>query len=233
MWNISPIKLRHDSLFIRELTIGEAMEIAKIPESMNEARLTSFIGFVSGDDTLSARLTAQERYYILLNYLAIAKNDYVLNLDDDVFFMDNTDAPDSVVIDGITVHQLMGDKAVALESLCENIYDWLAGQMACQLAGDIGAYLGVDDMVWGKLVDDDEISRRFEVIQSLSASQFERLATLHFEGCEALAHCVKLGMDNEGLTLLSVGGAAEQVARFCPHVCFGPIAERLSQYLTA
>lgn len=238
MWNASPITLRKNSVFLHELTIGQAMQIAKIPQSMNEARLSSFIGFVCHDDSLALDLTAQERYFILLNYLSLAQNDYVLNLEDGAFFINKNpkESPDKVSIDGLNVTHLSGRMAMVLEKKCENIYEWLVGQMACQISGDVGALLGFEDMIWENLPDDeyaiDEwVGQRFEQVENLSQSQFERLAEVYFLGCDKLSHCVKLGMDNEGLTLLSVGGETEQVARFCPDVCFGPTAERLGEYL--
>ncbi|MDO4440560.1 MAG: hypothetical protein Q4B81_00070 [Moraxella sp.] len=238
MWNVRPIELRKQSVLIRELTIGEAMQIAKIPQSMTEARLTSFIGFVCDDDAIAHKMTAQERYYVFLHYLSLAQNDYVFNVDDDTLFLTTNpkDVPDTAVIDGITVSHLTGRQVMVLEGKCENAYEWLAGQMACQLTGDIGTLLGVDGMMWVDMPDDEQsigemVDERFEQIQNLPQSQFEKLAQVYFVGCDELAHCVRLGVDNDGLTLLSDGGDAMQAVRFRPDVCFTDITEHLSQYL--
>lgn len=45
MWNAHPIEFKNQRIILRELTIGQAIEIAKIPQSMNEARLTSLYRF--------------------------------------------------------------------------------------------------------------------------------------------------------------------------------------------
>lgn len=234
MWNASPVKLRNKSVFLRELTIGQAIEIAKIPESMNEARLTSFIGFVCDEDAFG--LTVQERYFILLNYLTMAQNDYVLNIDDDRYFLPVLTADDEVSVDGLVVRQMTGRQAMVLETKCENIFEWLCGQMACQLVGEVGAYVGVDETSWEALPDeeygiDEMVAKRFEWIHNLTQEQFDKLAAVYFAGVDKLAHLVQIGFDNQGLTLLSVGGDVVEAARFCPDVCFTESAERLSSYL--
>ncbi len=234
MWNAHPIEFKNQRIILRELTIGQAIEIAKIPQSMNEARLTSFIGFVCGDSDLALSLTAQERYVILLTYLSLADNDYVVNLEHDDYFTKPLHQPDPVIIDGISIHHLTGQMAMALEQKCENIYDWLTGQMACQMSGDLGALIGVRDMVWGRIDVsdlDDQIQQRFIELGNLTQTQFEGLVACYTQGAEKLKHGVVLGLDNDGIILLPTGGDGQQAARFCADGCFESTVQLFEPYL--
>lgn len=251
MFNAQPIQLLNDrQVFITENTIGNTMKIAKIPERLNEARLSSFISFVTGDNELAGQLTVQERYYILLNYLALTGSNYSANGDYSEFYIHHTDSetptqtPNSVEIDNINITHLYGNQAMLLEQTCENVYEWLAGQIAMQCYGDIGALFGKtgeNAIIWEKIetTDSDQLSqilqKRFEQIEQLTDFEFQQLAVIHETGCNQLAHLVDPTIDNHGIILFSqekkTGDGANRAARFRPLSYLPNIVKQLAQYI--
>lgn len=224
MLNATPLTLRNESVYLKELTIGEVIEIAKIPEEMNELRINAFLSYVCDDKSIAYRLTVQERYYILLNYLTVSQSNYMDSLDVLPFLMEKKQADDFVFYDGIYIKSIYGNEVSALQKKCENAYEWLAGQMVFGIYGDVGRLFNCDDpMIWhdSHLMDDnrldDELKNRFDFINNLTDSQFNLLYDLYQKGQEDLSHFVELGLDNDGITLLGKeGSGAYQVGRFRP-----------------
>lgn len=241
MFNAIAIALRNQEIFLKELTIGQIVQIAKIPQAMNELRLNAFIGYVCQDETLANQLTVQERYYILLNYLSISQNDYMMNEDVSNYFIQAKTAPDVVTIGNIHVQQLFGNHVTELQTRCENIYDWLAGQMACQLHGDMTEFFGdeTNPVVWEKMPVAGEIitvfQKRFEMIESLTDSQFQALSDVFYQGCDKLKHLLDISLDNEGITILGnseqQGGGDLIIARFRTLSVLSDIAKRISELI--
>ena len=142
MWNPIALSLRHEQVTPKEIEIGQAIAIGDIPQDAYELRLTAFLAAVLQDPTLPLRLTVQERYYILLNCLVISNSDYTMDAGDvSEFLSPTTTAPDTAQVEAIYIQQLRGHHADFLQSNCENVYDWIAGQMAMQLYGDMTEYL--------------------------------------------------------------------------------------------
>lgn len=244
MFNSLPIQLRNEQIYLKELQIGQIIEIAKIPQSMNELRINSFLAYTCQDDTIAMRLTVQERYFILLNYLAISNNDYMINVDVSDFLIQSKNAPDVVSINNIYIGQLLGSHATLLQNKCENIYEWLAGKMACQLSGDLTYFFGNEQnpVIWEILPTDNQdtlesvFRSRFEMINTLTDSLFSQLTDVYYQGCEQLRHLVDISVDNDGITLLGnsenqQGGGDIHIARFRPTTTLSDIAKRLSQLI--
>lgn len=212
------IQLLNESLSLPDLSIGDAIDIAQIPSDFNEKRLSALIGHLSGDAELAGRLTAQERYYILLNHQATTSHKY--NADDaganDEYMIETiqSDVPNEVQVGELIVSHLRGAHVVVLEGICENVAEWLMGQMACQLSGNLASIIGGDDVVWEPVpatMTDSEINaiiqERFRFISGLSAtSAFNDLVDAYSNGANQLTHFVRLGSDNKGLTVIKSGG---------------------------
>lgn len=236
MWNVLPVQLRHEQVFLRELTIGETMQIAKIPEAMNEARINSFLNFVTDRQDLASRLTVQERYFLLLNYLALADQRYFDGGDHSEFYLTKTNGDDFVEVDGVYVGHLYGYQATILEQKCENVYDWLLGQIALQMYGDVSKILGADEPVLWDKVDSQDLNQinevlsiRFEQLAHLSNHQFHQLAELFYEANCQLKHLVDIRLDNEGIALSKNGGGDVYIARFRPLTALPDIIQQLAE----
>lgn len=220
------VQLLKDTMTLPDLTIGDAMDIAQISQEFNEKRLSAMIGHLSGDNTLAARLTAQERYYILLSHQSAMQNAYSHDVGNDDYLIDTiqADVPSVATVGDAYVNHLLGAHVCALEGICENVYEWVAGQMACQLSGNLAFYIGGDDEAfkWDALpatMTNEELSEvirtRITLINSLTTDQFNDLEDAYSSGVVQLEHFVILGSENRGLTLIKQGGeGAGEPARF-------------------
>lgn len=224
MWNPIALSLRHEQVTPKEIEIGQAIAIGDIPQDAYELRLTAFLAAVLQDPALPLRLTVQERYYILLNCLVISNSDYVMAAGDiSEFLLPTTTAPDTTQVETIYIQQLRGHHADFLQSNCENVYDWIAGQMAMQLYGDMTEYLSdtkEQGILWSQLTTENpgELSAafadRFKQINSITESKFERLYAVFCAGADNLAHLVDISVDKDGIILNSTGGDDDRAARF-------------------
>lgn len=212
------LQLLSRNLSLPDLTIGQAIDIAHIPQEFNEKRLSAMITHLSGDPELAGRLTAQERYYILISHQATTQHQYSAGDDtNDDYLVDTVqaDVPAAAQVGEMTVNHLLGAHVVVLEGICENVADWLCGQMACQLSGDLSFFIGGSDeaMKWRDLpasMTDEELNQaiqtRVKIINELSIDQFNDLVSGYNNGASQLIHFVALGCDNQGLTLIKQGG---------------------------
>lgn len=222
------VQLLNSSVMLPDLQIGQAMDIAKIPSRFNEKRLSAMITHLTGDSSIAGKLTAQERYFILLSHQALAENNHsdTSNIDNYLIPTVQSDVPSRYQAGDMYINHLLGAHVVVLESICEDVFDWITGQMACQLSGDITSIVGGDDdsdMHWDVLTADmsdnelnDAIQLRTNVIQKLGANgNFNSLYDTYNIGVDALSHFLVLGCENKGLTVISQGGdGSNQPSRF-------------------
>lgn len=226
MTNSITVQLLHETLNLPDITIDQAMDIAQIPQEFNEKRLSAMITHLSGDALLAGRLTVHERYYILLSHQSVMQSAYSEEVGNDDYLLNTvqSNVPTKARVGDLFIHHLRGVHVCVLEGICENVYDWVRGQMACQLSGRLATSIGGDDeaFVWDELADDitdaelnEIIQARVSLIGSLSTDQFNALVEHYNVGVNQLEHFVSLGNDNSGLTVIKQGGdGAGMPARF-------------------
>lgn len=212
------VQLLETSVLLPDLQIGQAMDIAKIPVAFNEKRLSAMISHLTDDPILAGKLTAQERYLILLNHQSISQSQHSDTGDIERYVIPTVqaDVPQRHQVGDMYVNHLLGAHVVVLEGICENVYDWIIGQMACQLSGDISSVVGgdSDNLKWDILTADmsdneinEVIQKRSEIIDELGANgNFNILHDAYSIGVDALSHFLILGCENKGLTVISQGG---------------------------
>lgn len=233
MFNIEPITLLNTQVVLTENSMENIMEIAKIPEELNESRLSSLINFIGNNPFLAGKLTVQERYYLLLNYFILSDSPFSSVGDCSEYFLptDVATVPNQVQLQTAYMTHLYGNQAALLEKQCENAYDWLCGQIALQCFGDLSFLLGDNNedkalWVWEKVVTTDNqglseiVNNRYNLIKKLTPGEFTRLTDIFYEGGQQLVHFVELGLDNKGITLAKqdydAGDGTDRNARFCP-----------------
>lgn len=221
------VQLLETNVLLPDLQIGQAMDIAKIPVAFNEKRLSAMISHLTGNPSLAGKLTAQERYFVLLNHQAISQSQHIGDSDIERYVIPTVqaDVPQRHQVGDMYVNHLLGAHVVVLEGICENVYDWIVGQMACQLSGDISSVIGgdSDDLKWDVIdagMTDNEINEaiqgRIEFIETLGANDdFNILHDAYSIGVDALSHFLILGCENKGLTVISQGGdGSNEPSRF-------------------
>lgn len=239
--SIELLQKKHISL--PDLEIGQAIDIAQIPTAMNERRLSAFITHISNDPLLAGRLTAQERYYILISHQAVAQNRYsaVSDIDEYVTETIQHDVPAEHQVGDISINHLLGAHVCVLEGICQNVYDWLAGQVACQLSGDLNSIVGgyAEALNWDDLRADmteaelnATIQARVATLNKLSVDNFNEIILTYNLGVSHLQHFVVLGCENNGLTIIKQGGdGIDEPARFLALSGLHGTAERLAECL--
>ena len=239
------VQLLNNSVLLPDLQIGQAMDIAKIPAQFNEKRLSAMITHLTDDPTMASKLTAQERYFILLSHQAVAYSQHSDSNDIDQYVITTvqSDVPDRHQVGGMYINHLLGAHVVVLESICENVYDWIVGQMACQLSGDISSVIGgdSDDLKWEVITHDmsdneinDLIQERIKFIETLNANgNFDTLYNSYSLGVDALSHFLVLGCENRGLTVIEQGGDGNnEPSRFLALDHLQGIARTIAECLT-
>lgn len=241
------VQLLNCEITLLDLDIGQAIDIAQIPQEYNERRISALISHITDDPMLAASLTVEERYYLLLNHQAVSDHGYKEDSANQDYFIDTlqSEVPESYQIGDMHIQHLRGAHACVLEGLCENVFEWLCGQMACQLYGDLASVVGGSDenLMWDQVLStstDNEITKivndRYEVIKKLSAtssSAFNELANAYNKGSAQLMHFVEMGCDNEGLTLIKQGGAGVvEPARFLALSHLSGTAARIAECVT-
>lgn len=75
MLHFHPITIAGKNLTMRELSFDETIKVARISEKLNEMRITAFLGYALGDPHLAQKMTIQERYYLLMQYLSTQQDE--------------------------------------------------------------------------------------------------------------------------------------------------------------
>jgi|GEM_PF-1692077 len=237
------LRLLNDrEITLPELNYEQAIDISKIPPEFNEKRISAMIAHLSGDAKLAASLTVQERYFILLNHHAITESEFIGQVGQGYLkdYTKNTierEIPATTAVGELVVSHLYGAHACVIESLAENVADWVAAQMACQISGNVAYFTGGEAMIWEPVTPfmsdteiNEKIQERFAFISSLSVSKFNNLANVFNMALIDLEHFLNIGFDNDGITIVPQGGAGDNSpARFCALECLHGVIERLSE----
>jgi hypothetical protein len=212
---------------LHELTFGQSIKVAKIPERLNEQRITAFLAAALKDDELPLSLPVQVRYWLLLQYLSAQSGTLIDAHTDYAPYLISSDAEwatECVSDDGLVVRQLTGLQSEVIEQACEDVADRVLGAMAFQILD----HSGLDPLpaspttqnLWGVLM------QRAEVLRDLPESVFDALFEQYQWQSDRMATLLRTGFDNDGLVVF--GGAANQAARFRPATAFGFVATQLA-----
>ncbi|MEY2864641.1 MAG: hypothetical protein RLY58_2348, partial [Pseudomonadota bacterium] len=130
-----PLIIHGKTRQVHEITFKATIGISRIPEHLNEQRITRFLQSVLQDEALPLAMTVQERYYVLLKYLSqqsdgllSAKFDYASYIKSDEAGVDRVNES------SMHVQHLTGAMVEFLEQHCKGVADWIVGQMALQIA---------------------------------------------------------------------------------------------------
>jgi len=231
---------------LRELTLGEAIAVCKLPAERHELTTTEFLRFVaSAAEAPQARYitdprlwSVEERTLLVCHYLAQVSDDgpdfavgNTAKLTDYVAF-DADLAQDRLelgVVAGkpMAMRPLIGLQAEILERACANRGEWLIGAMACQMLPT-----GEPEPQWADLSDIQAlewVKERSEAIRALPESDFEALLLAYSDCARKLHHFFAISFDDQGVVCEpSAGEAGNQTpARFRAAACLSGASLRL------
>lgn len=232
---------------MRELSIGEGIELAAMPTHMTEANNSAFLSKVvqevSGVGDLKA-WTVQERALAICHYLAstsengpdfsVGKGRYSDYLDGESG--NKAGIPDielgRFADDVWRLRHLTGYMVESIERMTGEIetaqgrFHWMLGAMACQLIRE-----GEDcpDPADGEGVFDAFLVNRMRIFSAFPESEFAPLFLAYLSARKDLEHLFYTEFGEEGLLILPKGGDASGLppARFPAHSCVSQLAKDL------
>ena len=236
-----PIKTRRICVRLKELTIGQAIALCKLPADRHELMTTEFLRQAAADAEAPApgyvtdpRLwTVQERARMVCHYLAQVADDGpdfavgagkltdYLDFTSDIATAERFRDPGAP---GWTFGPLLGGHVELLERSCDSRGEWLLGAIACQA-------MPVDrEDTLLELPDIDqlaELARRIDGIKALPESEFEALlAVFDHASTVVLGHFLSIGFDDSGV-IFEAREAGLAPARFLADSCIGVAARSL------
>ncbi len=236
---------------LQELSIGDAIKLAAMPESQVMATqrqfLNSVVASAEGVEDIGA-WTAQEQMLVVGHYLAavsdvgfVVKNnsgdvvgqfsDYLLMEQD---YTDVIHQAGELAGDTWHVRHLTGDMLEAIERVIPEFpwltpyAVWLVAMMAAQLVVE-----GQDNPAPGDGGPDDfdhYLVERMNILLGFTEADFLVLSSFFFSGKKKLAHFFDMSIHNSGgIVALPKEGAAPTVppVRFRVHSCLSPDAKGL------
>lgn len=206
-----------------ELDIGELIKVARVKKSLYEKQLTTFLNYTICRET-ALNLTVQERYYILLQYLQSQVGTELelpgVHIPD--YFKNNKDLvwTRSVKVDGHIFRQLTGADVELMETVCEDLADWLMCAMALQKVEN------VDIETLDNQGREDYLRVKVKEIAELKQDEFIQLFNVFSAANNQLAFYLETSFDQQGITVLR--GADDAPCRFCVDSTFSEIVNRLA-----
>lgn len=234
MLNFSRIEIGARMVYLRELKVGEALELSRIPEQLLEARLTKFLAAILEDESIALNLSVQERYYLLMQYLSVQDGSPLTtnsNFNKYLLTPSQREAWRESITEGtLTVNHLTGLHVEMMETLCEDIADWVLGAMACQCE------LKSND--WPKMptsqAKTSELSavmrQRLAILEGMDQTDFNNLYEQYVMLCNRLSRFIRTGFDSKGITVLG-GADVDAPARFRASASLVGIIDRLGRCL--
>lgn len=238
------LRSRRLTVQLKELSIGDAIALAGIPEHLTEAECTAFLKYAIAEVTSGspnpADWTVQERSLGVAHYLAsVAEDgpDFSLGATKYSDYLDG-EADISLALKQVPIGEIGGDNweiqhltgamTGAIERLMGEIpqlsprLHWIVGSMAAQLirVGEDTPDLATDGLY------DEWLHARMSVLMAFPESDFELLMSAYNFGREKLHHLLAFDFDDKGIVILAKQGGAEgrSSARFSVRSCLSKLA---------
>lgn len=208
------LRTRRLAVRLREISLGEAIAVCRLPADRREATTTEFLRMAARDlESPTERhivdprmMTVQERALLVCHYLSQVSDDgadFTVGSDGHlsdyvVFDADLTEeSVDLGEVAGKTyrITPLLGVHVEILERLCASRGDWLIGLLACQVVESVTPdYASMTDpqlLEWCK--------SRMDSIRAMPESDFEALYVAFSNGNVRLKHFFSIAIDDDGV----------------------------------
>lgn len=240
------LRTKRIAVRLRELTLGEAVELLGLPAERHELGTTELLRRIAKDAeapregyVTDPRLwTVEERAYLVCNYLTMVTDDGPnfsvgdRRMTDYLTMTDDLPAPwvdlGKVGGEATRLYPLLGVHAEALEVLCgTSRLDWVVGAVACQMRAADAA-----EPDWLALTSTEMLSwvkDRMEAIKAMPESECEEVLTAFFHGQEGLFHFARPVFGDDGILWsgLTEEEAGIPPARFLSVSCISPTTKAL------
>lgn len=242
-------RTRRISVRLTELTLGQGMDLAKLPDDRPELTTTELLRYVAKDAekpqphyvTDPLLMTVEERMLLVVNYLAHVSDDgpdFAVGEEarlSNYVMLDRDSKADYVPLGVVAgkeriMRPLLGVHAQTLEMTCKTRGDWLIGAIACQVSikdrpePDWAAMPDVEVMEW--------VDAQIKQVSKLPESAFEEVYAAYFTGAEKLAHFFNVDFDGSGVMCRPVAVEGKEAghgpARFLASSCISGVSQTLA-----
>lgn len=228
------LRTKRLTIQLKEMTIGDALYLLKLPEKDHEAATTEFLrrvidkaGGKSGQVIDPGMMTVQERGYLVAHYLAhtLDTPDFAIGAGTfSNYILDGASEPVDVELgefggDKWHYRPIIGRHAESIERLISwdrinpGLDGWLIGSMACAMTTEAANEPDIEALPDEHL--DTLIQTKYEMIAGMPDSDFHILASMFFHAVSKSQHLLKLVITANGFSFDAVsGGAGLAPARF-------------------
>jgi hypothetical protein len=238
------LRTRRLAVRLREISLGEAIAVCRLPADRHEATTTEFLRMAARDAEKPTErhivdprmMTVQERALLVCHYLSQVSDDGAdFTVGADGRLSDYVVFDSDLMVDGVDLgevagktyqaHPLLGVHVEILERLCASRGDWLIGLLACQLTdSQVPDYASMTDpqlLEWCK--------SRMDAIRAMPESDFEALYLAFSNGSAQLNHFFSISIDGEGVIFNPQDAEAgnKYPARFRAISCVSAATRRL------
>lgn len=235
MKHFPSLRTRRLTVQLKELTIGDGIKLAAMPDHLHESATTAFlrcaIDLAQGiEDPL--HWTVQERIFAVGHYLAAVSEDGPDFALGNGRYTDYLDGSSDTYIDAAELGEIAGDFWTVTPltgALAESIermtreFD-LPGRL-CWLIGGMAAQLHVKGQAIPEFASDSQrdewLLGRMRVFNNYPETDFEHLVSAYYAGLDALHHLFTLQFGDKGIVVLPRDGAEGGLppARFPVSAC--------------
>jgi len=236
------------TLQLRELSIGQCLQLAAMPIERDHAQITAFLRFASVEPASDPLLwTVAERTFAVCHYLAITDENAANFAVGGGQLTDYLDVSQARTLDSVDIGELAGDHwqlqhfngamAESIERIvgeCAHLTGrshWLIGAMAAQLqrSGETAP-----DAITDADAYDRWLVERMRVLCAFPESDFSALFAAFDRNCLQLGHLFRLHFTDQGIVFLPQEARSElPAARFPVSTALGPVAHALCPAVAA
>lgn len=240
-----PLRTKRLTVQLRELTIGESLQLAAMPPDKHEAVCTSFLRATAGESKGvldPAQWSVPERNLVVAHYMAATLEDgpnfslgdghYSDYLNGEKDIDDVLERVGEVGGDNWMARHLTGGMAESIERLQGEVptvsdrLHWLYGAMAAQLirANEEAPYPEA-----GEGEFDEWLVERMGTLLSYPDSDAEMLMSLYLGARGRMQHLFNMDFAKDGIVAMPKGGAASNLppARFPAYSCISKFARQM------
>ncbi len=217
MISFAYLRTKRIAVRLRELRLGEAIAICKLPADRLELTVSEFLRHVADGaerptdrHVADPRLwTVAERIRVVCHYLSHTSDSGMdFEVGDGARLSHYVELAEDLPADSIKLSRvgeadvsmwpLLGAHAEMLERVCKTRGDWMIGLMACQVGADAFPEL----TAMSELAALQAVVDRIDAVKAMPESAFEELVAAYAQGQAALQHFFVLGHDDQGLVCL-------------------------------
>lgn len=225
MITFEPIHEFNKVFQLRELTVGETIQISIIPKEHEEKRLTTMLNFILDKAHDPLLLTVQERYFLLLKYLQKQNNtlfdsDARSHIDSFIKSHESRSTWNMEQEYGTrTVKQLIGKEAEFIEQNFPTIHEKLIALLAFQYKDKASEHECLREFVDLEQNDGDyllAVKNRFQKLLRIPNSEHQKIYNeFHELNCFLNTHLSPM-VTPSGIVLNKInGGTDDAPTRFC------------------